>query len=318
MDHEIDKQEPSSKEGGQVSYMKGDKVWVLCRVIEPCENLMKVTGSGDDNWFWAGREQCRPVEPDHDDHPVEFKVGDRVVSWSGRQGVVEAINEIEGFPITVRHSMREQVSYKLGGVKHDDHPVEQAPKETMPKEPTQGQKLAERTMKAIWAANDAVSETPVVKHGDPSGGWEPTKDEIEYAKDRCGVPIADPIKVGDAVRIKQDTDKATPLVVRSWQSSGSSNTPIALCVSECGKRIRWTALEEMERIEPADPINPAHYKQGGIECIEAIKAATGDGFIGYVWGNVLKYLWRWPKKGGVEDLKKARWYLDRLIKEVGE
>jgi hypothetical protein len=42
----------------------------------------------------------------------------------------------------------------------------------------------------------------------------------------------------------------------------------------------------------SDPINPSHYKQGGIECIEAIKAATGDGFIGYVWGNVLKYLWR--------------------------
>ena len=68
----------------------------------------------------------------------------------------------------------------------------------------------------------------------------------------------------------------------------------------------------------SDPINPLHYKQGGIECIEAIKAATGDGFISYVWGNVLKYLWRWPKKGGVDDLKKARWYLDRLIQEVGE
>ena len=68
----------------------------------------------------------------------------------------------------------------------------------------------------------------------------------------------------------------------------------------------------------SDPVNPLHYKQGGIECIEAIKAATGDGFIGYVWGNVLKYLWRWPKKGGVDDLKKARWYLDRLIKEAGE
>jgi hypothetical protein len=68
----------------------------------------------------------------------------------------------------------------------------------------------------------------------------------------------------------------------------------------------------------SDSVNPSHYKQGGIECIEAIKAATGDGFISYVWGNVLKYLWRWPKKGGVDDLKKARWYLDRLIKEAGE
>ena len=41
----------------------GDRVWVLCEVIEPCENLIKVTGSGKDNWFWAGKGQCRPVEP---------------------------------------------------------------------------------------------------------------------------------------------------------------------------------------------------------------------------------------------------------------
>jgi hypothetical protein len=88
--------------------------------------------------------------------------------------------------------------------------------------------------------------------------------------------------------------------------------------SDCGSFERWCSIDQLERIDKADPINPSHYKQGGIECIDAIKAATGDGFVGYVWGNVLKYLWRWPKKGGVDDLKKARWYLDRLIKEVGE
>ena len=68
----------------------------------------------------------------------------------------------------------------------------------------------------------------------------------------------------------------------------------------------------------SDPINPSHYKQGGIECIEAMKVALGGGFSGYLRGNTIKYLWRYDKKNGVEDLKKARWYLDRLIKEVGE
>jgi hypothetical protein len=67
-----------------------------------------------------------------------------------------------------------------------------------------------------------------------------------------------------------------------------------------------------------DPINPAHYKQGGIECIEAIEAALGKGFSSYLRGNVIKYLWRYDKKGGVDDLRKALWYLDQLIKEVGE
>jgi hypothetical protein len=56
----------------------------------------------------------------------------------------------------------------------------------------------------------------------------------------------------------------------------------------------------------------------GIECIEAIKAATGDGFPDYLRGNVMKYLWRYKEKGGVDDLRKSAWYLDRLIKEVGE
>lgn len=67
-----------------------------------------------------------------------------------------------------------------------------------------------------------------------------------------------------------------------------------------------------------DMVNkPPHYNQGGIECIDAIKAAcTGlDGFEGYLTSSCLKYLWRWKHKNGIEDLKKARWFLDRLIKE---
>jgi hypothetical protein len=200
-------------------------------VIEVRGNSVRV-GRGCGASWWMMSDHCRPVEPDQDDHPIEFKVGDRVVSWSGRQGVVEAISEIEGFPITVRHSMREQVSYKLGGVKHDDHPVEPSNSPEIPD-----------------SSNDPLAPSPCM----------------------------------DGVNVDRFVDGV-------MEARGRTN----------------------------DPVNPSHYKQGGIECIEAIKAATGDGFVGYVWGNVLKYLWRWPKKGGVDDLKKARWYLGRLIKEVGE
>ena len=64
--------------------------------------------------------------------------------------------------------------------------------------------------------------------------------------------------------------------------------------------------------------HPSHYTQGGIECIDAIESAlTGlEGFEAYLTGNILKYIWRWKSKNGVEDLKKARWYLDMLIREV--
>lgn len=67
-----------------------------------------------------------------------------------------------------------------------------------------------------------------------------------------------------------------------------------------------------------DSVNqPAHYQSStGLEAIQCIEAATEDlsGFEGYCTGNAMKYLFRWRKKGGVEDLKKSRWYIDRLIK----
>jgi hypothetical protein len=72
-----------------------------------------------------------------------------------------------------------------------------------------------------------------------------------------------------------------------------------------------------ESLTPDNVNHPPHYNQGGIECIEAIKAALGSGFVKYCTGNVIKYLWRYDNKGGVEDLKKAAWYLDRAIKEMG-
>tara|TARA_R100000700_G_scaffold14066_2_gene19839 strand:- start:3123 stop:3344 length:222 start_codon:yes stop_codon:yes gene_type:complete len=64
--------------------------------------------------------------------------------------------------------------------------------------------------------------------------------------------------------------------------------------------------------------NPSHYNQAGVEAIDAIRAATGEGFEYYLQGNILKYLWRYRYKNGVEDLKKAEWYLKVLIEEVGE
>lgn len=64
--------------------------------------------------------------------------------------------------------------------------------------------------------------------------------------------------------------------------------------------------------------HPAHYTQGGIECIEAIKAATAGlgGFEGFCTGNAIKYLWRWKQKNGAEDLEKACWYIIRLEEEL--
>jgi len=64
-----------------------------------------------------------------------------------------------------------------------------------------------------------------------------------------------------------------------------------------------------------DPVDkPMHYAAGTVECIDAIEAQlTPEEFRGYLKGNVAKYMWRERKKGGTESLKKANWYLNRLI-----
>ncbi len=59
--------------------------------------------------------------------------------------------------------------------------------------------------------------------------------------------------------------------------------------------------------------NPPHYNKYGVECIEAIQSATGEGYEYYLQGNIIKYLWRYRYKNGVQDLEKAQWYLTRLI-----
>jgi len=65
-----------------------------------------------------------------------------------------------------------------------------------------------------------------------------------------------------------------------------------------------------------DNVNhPPHYNKGGLEAIEYIKQQLGDGFSDYLEGNVTKYLHRYKYKNGVEDLKKAEWYLKKLIEE---
>ena len=149
----------------------GDKVWVLCEVKEITHHSVRLCFDGV-NWFWAGKQDCRPVEPEAVEQPTK-------------------------------------------------------------RELTEAQKIAERTLKAIWATQ--------------------TKPEPEA--------------------VEQPT---------------------------------------------SDPVNPSHYKQFPAEVIDIIEAAIANApnnkAAGLHW-QVLKYALRCWFKNGIEDLKKARWYLDRLIQE---
>ena len=66
--------------------------------------------------------------------------------------------------------------------------------------------------------------------------------------------------------------------------------------------------------------HPSHYTAGKIECIDALEAATIglQGIEAVCTANAIKYLWRWKQKNGLEDLAKAKWYINKLAKYVAE
>lgn len=67
--------------------------------------------------------------------------------------------------------------------------------------------------------------------------------------------------------------------------------------------------------------HPQHYQsEAGLEVIDVIDAFTDglDGIEAFDTGNIIKYICRWKKKNGIEDLEKAKWYLENLIKNVKE
>lgn len=70
-----------------------------------------------------------------------------------------------------------------------------------------------------------------------------------------------------------------------------------------------------------DAVNhPSHYNAGKIECIEALESATAGlcGIEAICTANAIKYLWRWKLKNGVQDLEKAKWYINKLIEKQKE
>lgn len=67
-----------------------------------------------------------------------------------------------------------------------------------------------------------------------------------------------------------------------------------------------------------NPIKPDHYVRSGMSCMGVIRLFVMGctPTVAFMMGNVVKYLWRWQGKNGVEDLRKAREYLDMMIKEL--
>lgn len=88
---------------------------------------------------------------------------------------------------------------------------------------------------------------------------------------------------------------------------------------KCGKDAQWRGEGGVCPHKLDDKVNhPTHYTAGEIECIDAIKSAVANlcGMESVLTAQIIKYIWRWKNKDGLQDLQKAEWYLKRLIREV--
>lgn len=100
---------------------------------------------------------------------------------------------------------------------------------------------------------------------------------------------------------------------RGWRGNHAPAAPYAMRAPTGRAKAQQTPI--------GDAVNhPAHYTAGKMECIDALEAAT-EGLTGInavCTANAIKYLWRWKNKGGAQDLRKAVWHIERLLKVVEE
>ena len=106
-----------------------------------------------------------------------------------------------------------------------------------------------------------------------------------------------------------------PISAKEFEKQLKALLPNRLTLEPLPKEDRPIKMPDSNK--PDNVNHPKHYLKGGLECIQVIEAQlTPQQYEGYLYGNVLKYMWRWPDKNGLEDLRKAKHYLDWLIDEV--
>jgi len=162
--------------------------------------------------------------------------------------------------------------------------------------------------KAVMAETEAYDEPKPIK-------WYEDKPKEEPAeKPKEKVPVKKEAIMKEPEGMDNYLKKAADDIEKALDKVGDA---AAEAMASITKGISLGILPADDTLD--DPVNhPSHYTQGTVECIDAIESSmTPEEFRGYLKGCQMKYIWRYQHKGGVEDLKKARWYLDRLIKFWG-
>jgi hypothetical protein len=292
----------------------GDKVWVLCEVVEgPYRGCIECK-----NGPYCIRplvSEVKPVEPE----PVEQKKLKAIFKVKGHYncGTVGTITKIKGWL-----PLFESTDGKFLRWCHDsefDLLDESGKRISQSSNP-------EAIEDCTKTANDQLRQSLMdYPFGEPSNSSEipnSSSDPMRAAFEAFMVKRYDPTR--EHLARNEDTqlyfDDETEMAWQAFQV-GSKYQPNPLTPSPCMDGVDVDQFIEgvmHARGRTSDPVNPSHCKQLPAETIDIIEAAIANApnnkAAGLHW-QVLKYVLRCWFKNGIEDLKKARWYLDRLIQE---
>ena len=152
----------------------------------------------------------------------------------------------------------------------------------------------------------------VVSHPDDKVITKLVEDKLKRISE---APEQKPLVPRENVKVTATLYEKAPISAEELEKQLKALLPKQLALEPLPKKDR--AIKMPESSKPDNVNHPKHYLKGGLECIQVIKAQlTPEQYEGYLYGNVIKYMWRWKEKNGLEDLRKANHYLDWLIKEV--
>lgn len=139
----------------------------------------------------------------------------------------------------------------------------------------------------------------------------------KWSAEFCYLVLCENMAAGFANEIMADGDK--PLSIGELWAVANQDQDEPFLTPETTLNDQYAEIEQVRQATKDNVNHPSHYADSAIECIDAMEAMmTPEQFIGYLRGNLFKYQWRYEKKNGIEDLKKAQWYLEKLTVKVAE
>ena len=152
----------------------------------------------------------------------------------------------------------------------------------------------------------------VVSHPDDKVITKLVEDKLKRISE---APEQKPLVPRENVKATTTLYAKAPISAEELEKQLKALLPKQLALEPLPKEDR--AIKMPESSKPDNVNHPKHYLKGGLECIQVIKAQlTPEQYEGYLYGNVIKYMWRWKEKNGLEDLRKAAHYLMWLQEEV--